>query len=104
MVKHSELPIFILMLFTLIYATIGDPNSELWSSAYFIVNYLTLLLLFKNHKSKLIRLIGISLSISILLFILLRYFCTFEIQRYYTIIPFGICIYGLYKIEKRCTK
>jgi hypothetical protein len=102
MVKYSELPIFILMMFTLVYATIGNPNSEFWSGAYFIVNYLTLLLLFKDHKSSLVRLIGISLSVSILMFILLKYFCVFEIQRFFTIIPFGICIYGLYKIEKRC--
>ena len=89
------------MLFTLIYATIGNPNSEIWSTAYFVVNYLTLLLLFKNHKSKLVRLIGTSLSISVLIFIVLKYFCTFEIQRFFTIIPFGICIFGFYKIEKR---
>lgn len=99
MVTKKEIPLLGLMFFTLIYAMKGNPDSEIWSGLYFIVNYSTLLLLFKSHKSKLIRQIGISLSASILLFILLKFFFGFKIDRIYTIVPFLICLIGIIKIE-----
>jgi len=101
MVKKNEIPLLILMAFTLIYATIGNPDSELWSGMYFVVNYTTMLWLFKGHNSKLIQGIGISLSVSILVFIALRYFFHAEIERYYTIVPFIICLIGIFKLHKR---
>ena len=99
MVTKKEIPLLGLMFFTLIYAMKGNPDSEIWSGLYLIVNYSTLLLLFKSHKSKLIRQIGISLSASILLFILLKFFFGFKIDRIYTIVPFLICLIGIIKIE-----
>jgi hypothetical protein len=100
MINLRELPLMVLMVFTLIYATIGDPENDWWSGSYFIANYLTLLTLFKSHKSKPIRKIGISLSVSILIFIVLKYFVKFNCERYYTIVPFLICLIGLIYIEK----
>ena len=99
MKKADEIILILLMVFTLIYSTIGDPNSELWSGLYFIVNYSTLLVLFHYHRSKRIRLIGISLSISILIFIILKFFLHLNIERYFTIVPFTICLIGLIILE-----
>ena len=101
MVKINEIPLLVLMSFTLIYAVIGNPNNELWSGAYFFVNYITMFWLFKSHNSKLVQLIGISLSISILIFISLKYFFKCEFERYYTIVPFIICLIAVYKIQRR---
>jgi hypothetical protein len=97
--KYSEIPLVLLMFFTLVYATIGDPNSELWNGAYFLVNYITQLFLFKSHKSKIIRIGGISLTLAILAFIVIKYFLKIEVSRYYTMIPFLICLFTLINIE-----
>jgi hypothetical protein len=98
--KKDEIVLIFFLVFTLIYATIGDPNNETWSGLYFIVNYFTLLVLFASYRSKIIRLIGISLSLSILVYIVSKYFLHLEIERYYTIIPFTICLTGLILIER----
>ena len=101
MVKRCEIPLLLLMFFTLIYSTIGDPNNDLWSGLYFVVNYLTLLMLFYQNKSALVRRIGISLSVSILLFVVLKFFFGIDYIRAYNIIPFSICIIGIILIERR---
>lgn len=101
MINSRELPLILLMVFTLIYNTIGNPNSELWSGAYFIVNNLTFLLLFRQHKSKRIRIIGIALSASTLLFIVLKFFLNIDCERVYTLVPFTICLVGLIIIERK---
>ena len=101
MIKIDEIPLLLLMSFILIYATCGVPNNVVWSGLYFFVNYLTMLFLFLNYNSKMIRLFGISLSISILLFIVLKYFFHLNIERTYTIIPFAICLITLIKLHKK---
>lgn len=88
-------------MFTLTYSLVGNPNDEVWSGAYFFVNYLTMFFLFSNEKSKINRLIGMALSLSILLFIVLKYFFNFTYERYYTIIPFLICLIAIYKKENK---
>lgn len=98
--KKDEIVLIVLMLFTLVYSTIGNPDSEFWSGLYFFVNYATLYALFKSHKSKIIRLIGISLSLSILVFIVIKFFLHLNIERYYTLVPFTICLIGLILIER----
>lgn len=101
MVKINEIPLLLLMSFTLLYATIGNPDNEIWSGAYFFVNYVTMIALFRAHQSKLVQVIGISLSIAILIFIALRYFFGCHFERYYTFVTFIICLIGIYKIQKR---
>jgi hypothetical protein len=99
--KFTDIPLFILLMFTLTYSLIGNPDDEVWSGAYFFVNYLTMFFLFRNEKSKINRLIGMALSLSILLFIILKYFFNFTYERYYTIVPFLICLIAIYKKENR---
>ncbi len=100
MVAKQEIPLLGLMIFILVYSTIGDPENPIWSGLYFIVNYVTLFVLFKSHKSRTIRLIGISLSVSIIIFIILKYFVNWNCERIYTFVPFLICLIGLILLEK----
>ena len=95
---------FILLAFTLVYTLFGNPDSDVWSGLYFFVNYLILFLLFKQHKDKYVRMIGISLSISIILFIVLKFGLKYQINRAYSIIPFTISIVGLYYYEYKSNK
>ena len=97
--KYSEVPLTLMMLFMLVYLTIGNPNSEVWSGLFFVVNYTTQLMLFQNHKSKIIRIGGISLTISILIFIVIKYFFNLKIESYYSLIPFTICLITLMRYE-----
>ncbi len=97
--KYSEIPLVVLMLFMLVYLAIGDPDNEIWSGLFFIVNYATQFMLFKDHKSKIIRIGGISLSVSILIFIVLKYFLVLKIESYYSMIPFTICLITLIRYD-----
>jgi hypothetical protein len=97
--KHSEIPLVLLMVFTLVYTAVGDQDSEIWSGLYFFVNYLTQLWLFKDYRNKIIRIGGISLNISILIYVVLKYFLQLEVVLYYTFIPFIICLITLIRCE-----
>jgi D-alanyl-lipoteichoic acid acyltransferase DltB (MBOAT superfamily) len=100
MIKQNEIPLYILLTFSIIYSLFGNPDNVWWSGCYFIVNYLTMLLLFSGHKNKIIRIVGMALSISIIIFILLKYFFGLNIGRLYSIVPLLISIFGIYKLEK----
>jgi len=97
--KYSEIPLAILMLFTLVYTAVGDQDSEVWSGLYFFVNYLTQLWLFNDYKNKIIRIGGISLNISILIYVVLKYFLQLELMLFYTLIPFTICLITLIRYD-----
>lgn len=97
--KIQEVPLFILLMFTLVYSISGDPDNRIWSGTYFLVNYITMFLLFINERSKLNRVVGMALSISILIFIILKFFFNFSYERYYTLIPFFVSLYWIYKRE-----
>lgn len=99
--RFTDIPIFILLMFTLVYSISGNPENEIWSGCYFFVNYLTMYFLFKKEKSKVNRITGMALSISIIIFIILKYFVKFEYERYYTLIPFLISLYWIYKKETK---
>jgi len=97
--RLNDIPIFIFIMFTLTYSVIGNPDNEIWSGCYFFVNYLMMFSLFKKEKSKINRITGMALSLSILIFIVLRYLFNFEYERYYTLIPFFISLYWIFKKE-----
>jgi hypothetical protein len=97
--KYSEIPLVLLMLFTLVYTAVGDQDSEVWSGLYFFVNYLTQLWLFNDYKNKIIRIGGISLNISILIYVVLKYFLHLEVMLFYTLIPFTICLITLIRYD-----
>ena len=97
--KLQDIPVFLFIMFTLTYSIIGNPDNEVWSGCYFLVNYLLMFSLFKNEKSKVNRITGMALSVSIIIFIILRYLCNFAYERYYTLIPFFISLCWIFKRE-----
>jgi hypothetical protein len=103
MINIKEIPLFGLLGFTIVYMCLGSPENEIWSGLYFIVNYLILMILFHSHKNKIIRIVGISLSISILIFIVLKFFLSLNVEylRIYNFIPFSIALIGLLTLERK---
>jgi len=103
MINIKEIPLFVLLGFTVVYMCLGNPESEIWSGSYFVVNYLILMLLFHSHKNRIIRIVGISLSISILIFIVLKFFLSLNIEnlRIYNLVPFSIALIGLLILERK---
>ena len=99
MFRHKEFIMFIYLSFTIAYALFGDPNIAAWSCAYFLSNYLIMLMLFNNERNKTNRIIGKALCFSMLLFVVLRYFFGFGYDRIYSIIPFVIALFWIYKKE-----
>lgn len=101
MVSVREIPLWLFIMFTFVYSLFGDPDSQIWSGLFFFVHYGTLLILFKGHKSKTIRLTGISLSLAIIVFVALKYILKLEVDRIYTIVPFLISLFGLIALERK---
>lgn len=79
----------------------GNSEDELWSGSYFIVNYLTMFILFNNEKNKVNRIIGISLSLTLLFYVFIKYFFQIDFERYFTIIPLCVSLFSIYKLEKK---
>lgn len=98
MVKLEELPIITYFMFMLIYYTCAS-DSDIWSGLYFVFNSFLLFFLFKLVKNKIIRYIGMSLSISVAAFCVFKFFFGYNIERAYTLIPFGILIIGIIYLQ-----
>lgn len=99
--KAKELPLLLLITFTLVYSVIGNADSEIWTCAYFLVHYTTLFLLFKHHNSKIIRITGISLSVSSIVYIILNFSGLNSYKELFTLIPFTICLISLILLDKK---
>ena len=99
--KIRDIPLFLLLMFTLVYSLIGDPKNMYWSGSYFLINYIIMFWLFTKEGSKLNRIIGMSLSISVILFVVLKFFLNLHCERYYTFVPFLISLYAIYKLETK---
>ena len=93
--------LFILLAFTLLYATIGDPDNIYWSGAYFIVNYVILFTMFSREFDKKISYVGMALSATILLYVVLKYFFNFEYHRLYNLLVFGVALGSIIYIERK---
>ena len=93
--------LFILLAFTLLYATIGDPDNIYWSGAYFIINYVILFTMFSREFDKKISYVGMALSATILLYVVLKYLFNFEYYRLYNLLVFGVALGSIIYIEKK---
>ena len=93
--------LFILLTFTLLYATIGDPDNIYWSGAYFIINYVILFTMFSREFDKKISYVGMALSATILLYVVLKYLFNFEYYRLYNLLVFGVALGSIIYIEKK---
>lgn len=101
--KIDKIPIYILLFFTAVYMVFGNPENAIWSGIYFLSNYFILLILFLENKDKAVRLVGASLSVAILLFIVLKFFISLDTEklRYCNLITFTLVFIGLYKLESK---
>lgn len=100
MINLNRLPIVIGILSILIYNVAGDNTSNNWNGFYFCSNYFTVFFLFKSYKYKQIRYTGMTLSLSLFLFAIIKFFTKFDCERIYTLIPFTIILTYLIFVNK----
>ena len=93
--------LFILLIFTLVYSAIADPDNIYWSGSYFIVNYVILFTMFSREFDKKISYVGMALSSTILLYVLLKYLFNFEYHRLYNLLVFGVALGSIIYIERK---
>jgi len=99
--RFKNFTLLLLLFFTLIYASIGDPNNIYWSGAYFLVNYIVLFTMFSRERDRKVSYTGMALSISIFIYVVLKYFFNIEIQRIFTLILFVFSLISIIYIEKK---
>lgn len=77
-------------------------DTPFWNGAYFISNYLMLAILFMESRDKCTRVIGVSLSLTILLFSVLKFFISLDtvFLDFLNIFTFILIFVGLYKLDK----
>lgn len=93
--------ILLLLFFTLVYASVGNPDDVYWSGSYFIVNYIVLFFMFSREKDKKVSYCGMALSISILIYVVLKYLFNIEIQRIFSLLLFVVSLLSIIYIEKK---
>jgi len=100
--KIENIPIYALLMFTAVYMAFGK-DTPFWNGAFFVSNYAILALLFYEHKDKHVRFIGTSLSLSILLFVVLKFFISLdsELLNYLNIGIFILIAVAFYKLEPK---
>lgn len=100
--KIEKLPIYTLLMFTAVYMLFAK-DTDFWNGLYFVTNYSIMIILFYECKDKWIKIIGCSLSISILLFSVLKFFISLN-QNYLDIlnvIIFLLIAIAFYKLEPK---
>lgn len=100
--KIENLPIYILLTFTAVYMAFAK-NTPVWNGLFFTSNYLILSILFYKQKSKHVRNLGTALSLSILLFSVLKFFISLDQQYldYLSIVIFALIAISFYKLEPK---
>jgi hypothetical protein len=101
MVKIEEFPFYFWLVFSMIYFSIGNSANQIWSGCYFCMNYILILWAFIVPKSKRIKIIGISLSFSLLMFSAIKFFICPEIERFCIFILFIMTILSNVCLQKR---
>lgn len=100
--KIERIPIYILLMFTAVYMLYGK-DTRIWNGLYFVSNYSILTLLFYEVKDKWIKTLGCALSMSCLIFNVLKFFILLDQEKlfYSNIITFIIIAISLYKLETK---
>lgn len=100
--KIQNVPIYLLLMTTAIYMMFAK-NTLVWNGVYFVSNYAIMTFLFLNIKEKYVRILGASLSSTILLFSILKFFISLD-EFYLDIInifTFLLIAFSLYKLEPK---
>ena len=100
--KLEKVSIYILLMFTMAYMMFGK-DTPFWNGAYFVSLYSILALLFYDQKDKHIRNLGTALSLSILLFVVLKFFISLneELLTYLNVAIFILIAVAFYKLEPK---
>lgn len=100
--KIEQVPIVILLIAHAVYMGFGK-DTPFWNGLYFVSLYSILSILFYEHKNKHIRYLGTSLSLSILLFSVLKFFISLnqEYLNYLSIGIFALIAFAFYKLEPK---
>lgn len=100
--KIEHVPISLLLMFTTIYMMFGK-DTPFWNGAFFVTNYAIMTLLFRQQKNKHIRNFGSSLSMTILLFAVLKFFISLSevYLNILNVIIFIIIAVAFYKLEPK---
>jgi hypothetical protein len=100
MVKNKDIPFIMYFVFMIVYLIIGNNEINLWNGMFFCFNYFIIFFLFKNHRSRIIRFIGMIFSISLFLFSILKFFTNFKVEKEYSFIPFFIILLLFFVLSK----
>lgn len=100
--KIENAPMYLLLMFTCVYMMFAK-DTPFWNGSFFVSNYAIMALLFYSHKNKNIRILGTALSISILLFSVLKFFISLD-QNYLdclNVVIFVLIAIAFYKLEPK---
>lgn len=100
--KTERIPIYILLMFTAVYMLFAK-DTRVWNGLYFVANYSILSLLFYEVKDKWVKTLGCALSLSILIFNVLKFFFLVDQEKLTisNIITFIIIAFAIYKLETK---
>lgn len=100
--KIERVPIYIYLMFTAVYMLFAK-NTPIWNGLYFVSHYSILAFLFYEQKDKWIKILGCALSLTILLFSILKFFISLseEYLTYLNIFTFSLIAFSLYKLEPK---
>lgn len=90
MFKIEETPFYLWLAFCVLYFAIGNSADPTWSGAFFCMNYILIMWAFIVHKTKRIKFVGVSLSFSLFLFSIIKFFVYPKIEKE--------CIFALFII------
>lgn len=78
-------------------------NTDFWNGSYFVVIHSIMALLFRYHKDKHVRNLGCSLSLTIALFAVLKFFISLSevYLNYLNVIIFCLIAFAFYKLEPK---
>lgn len=89
-------------MFTAVYMLFAK-NTPIWNGLYFVSNYSIMTFLFYEQKDRLVKILGCSLSITILIFSVLKFFISLseEFLTYLNIFTFSLISFSIYKLEPK---
>lgn len=100
--KIERIPIYTLLMFTAVYMLFAK-NTPIWNGLYFVSNYSIMTLLFYEIKDKWVKILGCALSLTILIFSILKFFISLseEFLTYLNIFTFLLIALSIYKLEPK---
>lgn len=100
MIRLSEIPVLLYLSFMIVYFTAGNRDVPVWSGLFFCVNYIVIGACALRQRSRVIKIILLSMSSTMFIYNALKYIFSYEFEKQFTLILLLICIFGFYKLQK----